>query len=93
MWSKALLNDIATEELGHMEMVATMANQLMKNATIDEIKAAGLESIYEWVRCQIKIYFYLATPSPVNASVGCFSFFPPHQPSFRFHNVQCNQRL
>ena len=43
---KALLNDIATEELGHMEMVATMANQLMKNATIDEIKAAGLESIY-----------------------------------------------
>ena len=43
---KALLNDIATEELGHMEMIATMVNQLMKNATIDEIKAAGLESVY-----------------------------------------------
>ena len=43
---KALLNDIATEELGHMEMVATMVNQLMQNATIDEIKAAGLDSMY-----------------------------------------------
>ena len=27
---KALLNDIATEEMGHMEMVATMVKQLMK---------------------------------------------------------------
>ena len=43
---KALLNDIATEELGHMEMVATMVNQLMQNATIDEIKAAGLDQYY-----------------------------------------------
>ena len=43
---KALLNDIATEEMGHMEMVATMVYQLMKNATIEEIKEAGLESYY-----------------------------------------------
>lgn len=43
---KALLNDIATEEMGHMEMVATMVSQLMKNATIEEIKEAGLESYY-----------------------------------------------
>ena len=43
---KALLSDIATEELGHMEMVATMVKQLMMNATIEEIKAAGLESYY-----------------------------------------------
>ena len=41
---RALLNDIATEEMGHMEMVATMVRQLMKNATIEEIKQAGLES-------------------------------------------------
>lgn len=42
----SLLNDIATEELGHLEMVATMVAQLMKNATIDEIKEAGLEAFY-----------------------------------------------
>ncbi|MBE6140201.1 MAG: manganese catalase family protein [Firmicutes bacterium] len=43
---RALLNDIATEELGHLEMVSTMVHQLMKNATIEEIKEAGLESYY-----------------------------------------------
>ena len=43
---KALLNDIATEEMGHLEMIATMVHQLMANATIDEIKAAGLEAMY-----------------------------------------------
>lgn len=43
---KALLNDIGTEELGHMEMISTMVYQLTKDATLDEIKAAGLESHY-----------------------------------------------
>ena len=39
---KALLTDIATEELGHLEMIATMIYQLMENATIEEIKSNGL---------------------------------------------------
>ena len=43
---KALLNDIATEEFGHAEMISTMVYQLMKDATIDEIKTAGLGSYY-----------------------------------------------
>lgn len=43
---KALLTDIGTEELGHMEMVSTMVYQLTQGATIDEIKAAGLQSYY-----------------------------------------------
>ena len=43
---KALLNDIATEELGHMEMICTMVNQLMKDATLNEIVDAGLTSMY-----------------------------------------------
>lgn len=43
---KALLSDIATEELGHVEMVCTMINQLIKNATIDELKRAGLDAWY-----------------------------------------------
>lgn len=43
---KALLTDIGVEELGHIEMIQTMIRQLIKNATIEEIKAAGLESWY-----------------------------------------------
>lgn len=42
----ALLNDIGTEELAHVEMIATMVNQLMKGATIDELKKAGLDAQY-----------------------------------------------
>lgn len=40
---QALLTDIGTEELGHVEMICTMVYQLMKDATIEEIKAAGLD--------------------------------------------------
>ena len=43
---KALLTDIGTEELGHVEMIQTMLSQLFGNATIEEIKKAGLESHY-----------------------------------------------
>lgn len=43
---KALLTDIGTEELAHYEMVSTMVYQLMKDATIEEIKAAGLDGYY-----------------------------------------------
>ena len=43
---KALLTDIATEEMGHIEMISTMIYQLLKDATLDELKEAGLESHY-----------------------------------------------
>lgn len=43
---KSLLNDIATEELGHCEMISTMISQLMKGATLTELKEHGLECIY-----------------------------------------------
>ncbi len=35
-----------TEELAHVEMISTMVYQLMKNATPEEIKAAGLAGHY-----------------------------------------------
>lgn len=41
---QALLNDIGTEELGHVEMISTMVYQLLKDATPEELKAAGLAS-------------------------------------------------
>ena len=43
---KALLNDIATEELSHVEMICTMVHQLTKNASIKELEEAGLGSYY-----------------------------------------------
>ncbi len=43
---QALLTDIGTEELAHVEMISTMVYQLMKDATIEEIKAAGLDPNY-----------------------------------------------
>ena len=42
----ALLTDIGTEEMAHWEMIATMTLQLMKGATIEELRANGLEGIY-----------------------------------------------
>lgn len=43
---KALLSDIGTEELAHIEMICTMIYQLTKNATVDELKVAGLGANY-----------------------------------------------
>lgn len=42
----ALLTDIGTEELAHAEMISTMAYQLMKDATVEEMKDANLGSHY-----------------------------------------------
>lgn len=43
---KALLTDIGTEELAHVEIISTMIYQLMKDATLEEIREAGLDSHY-----------------------------------------------
>lgn len=42
----AILNDIATEELAHLEMIGAMCVQLSENADIDEIKKAGFDKYY-----------------------------------------------
>lgn len=44
--SKALLTDIGTEELAHVEIICTMIYQLLKDATPEELKKAGLGSHY-----------------------------------------------
>ena len=43
---KSLLNDIATEEMGHAEMISSMVKMLIADATLEELKNAGLESYY-----------------------------------------------
>lgn len=44
--SRALLTDIGTEELAHVEIIATMVYQLTYDATPQQLKAAGLGSNY-----------------------------------------------
>jgi len=44
--AKALLTDIGTEELGHLEVVATLIHKLVKDATPEELRAAGLGPMY-----------------------------------------------
>ena len=43
---KGLLTDIGTEELGHLEMVATIVHQLTRKMTPEEIKKAGFEAYF-----------------------------------------------
>ncbi len=43
---RGLLTDIGTEELGHLEMVATIVQQLTRNMTVEEVKKAGLETYF-----------------------------------------------
>ena len=44
--SKAILNDIGTEELAHLEMVGTIVHQLTDGATAKELADAGLSDYY-----------------------------------------------
>ena len=44
-YGKALLTDIGTEELAHVEMINTMLVQLTKDATLEELEAVGLGGI------------------------------------------------
>jgi len=44
--AKAALTDIGTEELAHMEIVAALVYNLIKDASINEIIRAGLDGYY-----------------------------------------------
>lgn len=43
---KGLLTDIGTKEMAHVEMIATMIYQLMENASLEDLKKAGLAERY-----------------------------------------------
>lgn len=43
---KAILTDIGTEELAHMEMVSAMVYQLTKNLSIEQIKESGFDKYF-----------------------------------------------
>ena len=43
---QALLTDIGTEELGHLEMVGAIVHQLTRNLDEDQIKTAGFDTYF-----------------------------------------------
>ena len=44
--TKALLTDIGTEEIAHLEIIGTMVSQIMQNASMCDLKEAGLDGYY-----------------------------------------------
>ncbi len=63
---KAILTDIGTEELGHLEMVGTIVYQLTKNLTPDEIREQGFEDYF--VDHTTAVYPQAASGSAFSAS-------------------------
>ena len=65
--SKAILNDIGTEELAHLEMVGTIVHQLTDGATAKEMEKAGLGAYY--TDHGVGVYPQAAAGYPFTASV------------------------
>ncbi|MBR6322401.1 MAG: manganese catalase family protein [Lachnospiraceae bacterium] len=63
---RGLLTDIGTEELGHLEMVATIIQQLTRNMSIEDVKKAGMEAYF--VDHTAGIYPQFASGTPWTAA-------------------------
>lgn len=63
---KGLLTDIGTEEFAHLEMIATMVYKLLKDATPEMIKEAGLEEHY--VNHNVSLFYTSAAANPFTAT-------------------------
>jgi len=64
--ARATLNDIGTEELGHLEMVGTIVHQLTRNLTPEQVKAGGYGEYY--VDHNLGVYPQSAGGTPFSAS-------------------------
>ena len=65
--AKAILNDIGTEELAHLEMVGTIVHQLTDGCTAEELEKAGLGAYY--TDHGVGVYPQAAAGFPFTASV------------------------
>jgi spore coat protein JC len=61
----AILTDIGTEELAHLEIVSTIVHQLTRNLSMEEIKAAGFEDYF--VEHTVGVYPQGANGMPFSA--------------------------
>lgn len=64
--AKAVLTDIGTEELAHMEIVAAIVYNLIKDAPLSQIKAAGMDGYY--ADHDRALYFVNAVGAPWTAT-------------------------
>ncbi len=64
---KAILTDIGTEELGHLEMIGTIFDRLTDGATKDEMIKAGFDGYYIEHGCNP---FYINTAGQTFDTVG-----------------------
>lgn len=64
--AKAVLTDIGTEELAHMEIIAALVFNLVKDASVDEIRAAGMDDYY--ADHDRALYFVNAAGAPWTAT-------------------------
>lgn len=63
--AKAVLTDIGTEELAHMEIVAALVYNLIKDAPLEAIKRTGLDGYY--ADHDRAVYFVNAVGTPWSA--------------------------
>lgn len=63
--TRGLLTDIGTEELAHMEIVGALVYNLIKDASLEEIKRAGLDPYY--ADHDRAVYFVNASGNPWTA--------------------------
>ena len=61
-----ILNDVGTEELGHLEIIGAIVHQLTRNMTPEEVKKAGYETYF--VDHTAGVYPTAASGSPWNAA-------------------------
>lgn len=64
--SKAILNDIGTEELAHLEMVGTIVHQLTDGVSVEELEKEGLGPYY--TDHGVDVYPQSAAGMPFNAT-------------------------
>ena len=64
---KVILNDIATEELGHLEMVGAIVHQLTRNLTEKQIMDSGFAPYY--TDHTVGVYPVAASGTPFSAAM------------------------
>ena len=64
--AKAVLNDIGTEELAHLEMVGSIVHQLTEGVTPEDLEKAGLGAYY--TDHGVDVYPVSATGTPFTAA-------------------------
>ncbi len=60
-----VLNDVGTEELGHMEIICSIIRQLTRDLSVEELKASGFDKYY--VDHTLGLYPVTATGVPFSA--------------------------